>query len=658
MSDTPTSRKIGPYRLVREIGRGAQGHVFLAEDSRLSRRVALKVLSSAIVQSGPALERFRREAAAASKLDHPGICSVYDAGEADGYAYIAMRYVEGQTLAKQIASSRERALPEMETLAVDLPSEQSVPAPLPRDGSSSTGKVITSRPELLRAMHLVERAARALHAAHEAGLIHRDIKPGNIMVTPEGDPVILDFGLARAEDGAQQTITHSGDLLGTPAYMSPEQLLAQRIVLDRRTDVYSLGVTLFECLTLERPFDAPTREGIYQKILTGHAPDPRRLNSHIPRDLRVVIATAMEKDRERRYKTALDFAEDLRRVREYLPIHARPAGPILRLERWVQRNPVLATATCGIFVVLVTALAVALVLLRQVKEESEMRKVAFEGMSRERDAKAQALADKEAALEAVKKAGEAREAALARAEGLYMTALASNLLPTNPGLALILAAEGSRKQPGSLSTSVVLAALEASREKRTLVGHTGPVLDLDVSPDGSRCVTAAGDGSARVWDLGTGKVLLVLIRHPGTVSSARYSADGAKIVAATSDADASVWDAQSGALLAVLRGHAGPVSAASFLPGDRVLTVSGDDTARIWNASTGAEIRRFAAGQEYAFSAVASPRGDVLLTLAEFWAPTGKRPMMLKLWDLETGNEIVGLSGHGAFVPAAAFSPD
>ncbi|HUR26723.1 MAG TPA: SUMF1/EgtB/PvdO family nonheme iron enzyme, partial [Planctomycetota bacterium] len=174
-------------------------------------------------------------------------------------------------------------------------------------------------------------------------IVHRDIKPANIMVTPDGEPVILDFGLARDQGSSAEQLTLSGEVLGSPAYMSPEQVSSSSDDLDRRTDVYSLGVVLYECLTLRRPFEHATREGLYQKIRMETAVDPRKLNPDVDRDLSVVIEKAMEKDRERRYSSALAFAEDLRRVREFEPIHARPAGAILRARRWVQRKPALTS---------------------------------------------------------------------------------------------------------------------------------------------------------------------------------------------------------------------------------------------------------------------------------------------------------------------------
>ncbi len=340
--------RLGSYRLLRELGRGGMGVVYLAEDERLRRRAALKILSPVFASSDVLRRRFEREAAVASRLDHPGICTVFEAGEIGGVPFIAMRYVEGETLEHWIHVSRTAAglvadpgasrvtrLPHGSTEA-----DEAVPDDPGEPPGGSGGKVTAgTREEVRRVLLLVERASRALHVAHEAGLIHRDIKPGNIMITPGGDPVLLDFGLARDEEGVGLSLTQTGALMGTPAYMSPEQIAAHRIRLDRRTDVYSMGVTLYEALTLRLPFRAASRDSLYQKILATDPENPRRLNPVIPADLRVVIDKVMEKDRERRYPTAEEFAEELRRVRVDEPIAARPPGTATRIRRWGKRNP-------------------------------------------------------------------------------------------------------------------------------------------------------------------------------------------------------------------------------------------------------------------------------------------------------------------------------
>ena len=344
---------LGPYQLIRELGRGGQGVVYLAIDGRLQRRVALKVQLAparleALSPSEPTT-RLRREAELASKIDHSGICAVHEIGVAEGALYVAMRYVEGENLARLIGQTRERALS-----CVDLLTAASSQDPGDRAASeTSTTTSSGRRRSVIDCVKFIEGAARALHAAHESGVIHRDIKPANIMVTPQGEPVILDFGLARNRDADATALTATGFNPGSPAYMSPEQISSRGDELDRRTDVYSLGVVLYECLTLHRPFEHATPEGMYQLVLNAPTPNPRRIQPYMNRDLSVVVQTALEKDRKRRYPTALALAEDLRRVREFVPILARPAGPILRTRRWLQRNTWQAVAattllTCGL----------------------------------------------------------------------------------------------------------------------------------------------------------------------------------------------------------------------------------------------------------------------------------------------------------------------
>ncbi|MCA9322982.1 MAG: serine/threonine protein kinase [Planctomycetes bacterium] len=212
-ADLEQPQILGDYRIVREIGQGGMGIVYEAEQVSLGRRIALKVITTARNTSAAAVTRFRREAAVASRLDHPGLCAVYDAGTEDGTPYIAMAFVQGRTLA-QIVKIRQSDL--------------------------ITPETIMDRTGMLR---IVEDVARALHHAHECGVIHRDVKPANIMIRQDGSPVVLDFGLARSLDDGDPTLTLTGDVLGTPAYMSPEQLRGEPT--DRRCDVWALGVILY-----------------------------------------------------------------------------------------------------------------------------------------------------------------------------------------------------------------------------------------------------------------------------------------------------------------------------------------------------------------------------------------------------------------------------
>lgn len=358
--------QVGRYRLLRTLGRGAQGIVYLAEDTRLHRKVAVKVLTTGAGTSEEAMRRFQREAAVASKLAHPGICGVYDAGRADGVSYIAMQLVSGETLAQRIAKAKKTDGKSPFNLAVLGPGSETEP-PSEKRSNRDTSSVPTRRAEIMDILRVVAKVARALDAAHEAGVVHRDIKPGNVMITSDGQPVILDFGLAR-DDADVLTVTRSGDLFGTPAYMSPEQLMAHRIPVDGRTDVYSLGVSLFEALTLRRPFEAPTRDALYHAILANNPPDIRDLDPVIPRDLAVVLTTALEKDRERRYQSALELALDLERIQNTEPIKARPAGPMVRLHRWAQRNRTVAASLTVVGATLAVGLVVSLVALARERD--------------------------------------------------------------------------------------------------------------------------------------------------------------------------------------------------------------------------------------------------------------------------------------------------
>lgn len=323
--------RIGPYRIVREIGRGGMGVVLEAIEEPLSRRVALKVLPPELLSSASARARFRREAELAARLDHSGIATVYGAGVEAERPWIAMRYVEGQTLARWIAQARA-------------------------DGASCVGFTTgAGRARALTVAATLARAARALHSAHEQGVVHRDVKPSNIIIAPDGTPVLLDFGLAITEESDGRTLTRTGETAGTPAYLAPENVSGERGRPDVQSDVYALGVTLFECLTLHRPFDAPTPLALYRAIVSGPTPDVRALNRDVPRDLSVVVATALDRDRARRYGSAAALAEDLDACAVGRAIAARPIPMHGRIWRWARREPKQALLTSLLAVATLTA---------------------------------------------------------------------------------------------------------------------------------------------------------------------------------------------------------------------------------------------------------------------------------------------------------------
>ena len=344
-------QRLGDFEIVREIGRGGMGVVYEARQISLNRKVALKILSAGLGLTGKAIQRFRREAEAAARLHHTNIVPIYATGEDKGIHYYAMELIEGPSLDHVIRQLRKGTEPLASTPTMAPSSAESIShdaAPtgpyVPTAASAPTSSSSTSTPSgndhFDRIARMIAEVADGLEYAHRQGVIHRDIKPSNLLLSPEGRLSINDFGLARLLEVPGMTMT--GEFVGTPAYMSPEQITSGRVPLDHRTDIYSLGATLYELLTLQPPFTGERRDQVLAQILHKEPKAPRKLNKKIPVDLETICLKALDKDPDRRYQGAEAMADDLRRYVNRFAISARRAGPVERLGKWLRRHPGLA----------------------------------------------------------------------------------------------------------------------------------------------------------------------------------------------------------------------------------------------------------------------------------------------------------------------------
>jgi len=345
---------LGDFRLIRELGRGGMGVVFEAVQISLQRRVALKVLYPGLSSSVRTLHRFHREAESVSQVSHPSIISVYAVGSMGATHYFAMRYLPGPNLAQLIDQLQEAQDVGKSTVVIDL-GEDSTGDDATAVGFDSpplsTAARFPVRNYVFQAIEVIARVAEGLDVAHEEGLIHRDVKPGNLVFDRSGQLVLTDFGIAKASH--QTTITRTGEFIGSPGYISPEQAMARRVAVDHRTDIYSLGVTLYEFLTLRQPFLEDTLEATLRAILTRNPVSPRKLNPRLPKDLETIVLKAMEKDPDKRFVSAGEMAAELRRILNFEAIQSTPIGPITQVARLVKRNQALAVAIASSFALVI-----------------------------------------------------------------------------------------------------------------------------------------------------------------------------------------------------------------------------------------------------------------------------------------------------------------
>lgn len=316
---------LGDYELLEEIARGGMGVIYKARQFSLGRIVAIKMIRCGDLATAEDIQRFRNEAEAVANLHHRNIVAIHEVGEHEGQYYFSMNFIEGGSLAQLV---RENPLPVQEAVAI------------------------------------VQQAAEAVQYAHERGVLHRDIKPSNILIDKNGDVLITDFGLAKRVN-IDSNLTQTGQILGTPSYMPPEQAMGIQALMGPACDVYALGAVLYELLTARPPFAAATPIETIQQVLDQESVSPRLLNGVIPRDLETICLKCLEKSPSQRYRTPLELAEELKRFSQGVPIVARPLGRIARCWRWCRRNPVAAVLFTGAAVLLIFVTIESLWLARQ-----------------------------------------------------------------------------------------------------------------------------------------------------------------------------------------------------------------------------------------------------------------------------------------------------
>ena len=639
------SQHIPGYEIQGELGRGGMGVVYKARQIKLNRVVALKMVLAGAQADPLQLERFRAEAEAVARLQHPYIVQIYEISDYNGCPYFSLEYVDGGNLAQKLTG---------------------VPQP----------------PRL--AAHLIRMLALAMHSAHQKGIIHRDLKPGNVLLAIPtehvsdsdtfhnemlatfryfGIPKVTDFGLAKHLDVQSQTRT--GAIMGTPSYMAPEQAEGLAHSIGPATDVYGLGAILYELLTGRPPFESESSMTTIRQLLTDDPVPPAQLQLKVPRDLETICLKCLEKTPARRYHSAEELAEDLQRYLNDEPIEARPVGWWGKALKWVRRHPTKTTVASVVLLSIATFLLMGLLYHLQMK-------AAFEKTREYADANRKNL---------VRMHVSQGTSALNNGDGFTALLWFTEALHLDGGTdqdekahrQRIATLERALPRPQQLwihegaiyETQIdpkgerVLAAGEEGKiyiwdiQKSERVGEPlvlgGPVVFASFSPDGLRVAAAGKDGTARIWDAATGFPITPLLPIGGAARDIAFSPDGRQLATAAGEA-ARVWDATNGKLLPGELTHKGSVNAVRFSPDGRLLATAGDDgLVRLWEAASRKP------------SPIALPHDRAVLCLA--FSPNSKQlasgsaDRSAQVWDVVSGVAVGRRLWHRRSVSRVVFSP-